>query len=225
MGQYHHGPSSRAGWRHAPRPRPRHRDRRAAHRSDQLGARRRRASASATPTITARARARTGVTSLLLAEDAYPRRWRPAARCSTGWGSAPASSPLQRVGHARDAGLPDLDHAARPGLRRGLRARARRGTRRSPTTSCIPVVGECDDSFLNDCRRMQVTADDVRAAHDAALRLARLGDATGRGRGRVPAPGCPAWASRAASARRRGSPRRPHGGGPAADQLRRARRG
>ena len=29
----------------------------------------------------------------------------------------------------------------------------------------IPVVGECDDSFLNDCRRMQVTADDVRAAH------------------------------------------------------------
>ncbi len=33
----------------------------------------------------------------------------------------------------------------------------------------IPVVGECDDSFLNDCRRMHVTADDVRAAHAAAL--------------------------------------------------------
>lgn len=28
----------------------------------------------------------------------------------------------------------------------------------------IPVVGECDDSFLNDVRRMQVTKDDVRAA-------------------------------------------------------------
>ena len=33
----------------------------------------------------------------------------------------------------------------------------------------IPVVGECDDSWLNDCRRMHVTADDVRAAHEAAL--------------------------------------------------------
>ena len=33
----------------------------------------------------------------------------------------------------------------------------------------IPVVGECDDSFLNDCRRMQVEHDDVVAAHAAAL--------------------------------------------------------
>lgn len=33
----------------------------------------------------------------------------------------------------------------------------------------IPVVGECDDSFLNDCRRMQVTDADVRAAYAAAL--------------------------------------------------------
>jgi D-aminopeptidase len=33
----------------------------------------------------------------------------------------------------------------------------------------IPVVGECDDSFLNDCRRMQVSSEDVRSAHAAAL--------------------------------------------------------
>ena len=33
----------------------------------------------------------------------------------------------------------------------------------------IPVVGECDDSFLNDCRRMQVEHEDVVAAHAAAL--------------------------------------------------------
>ncbi|MDX6325491.1 MAG: D-aminopeptidase [Nocardioidaceae bacterium] len=33
----------------------------------------------------------------------------------------------------------------------------------------IPMVGECDDSFLNDCRRMQVTAEDVRAAHRRAV--------------------------------------------------------
>jgi len=32
----------------------------------------------------------------------------------------------------------------------------------------IPVVAECDDSFLSDARRMQVSADDVRKALDAA---------------------------------------------------------
>ena len=32
----------------------------------------------------------------------------------------------------------------------------------------IPIVAECDDSFLNDARRMQVTAADVGAALDAA---------------------------------------------------------
>jgi D-aminopeptidase len=32
----------------------------------------------------------------------------------------------------------------------------------------IPIVAECDDSFLNDARRMQVDADDVRVALDAA---------------------------------------------------------
>jgi D-aminopeptidase len=32
----------------------------------------------------------------------------------------------------------------------------------------IPIVAECDDSFLNDARRMQVTADDVSAALAAA---------------------------------------------------------
>ncbi len=32
----------------------------------------------------------------------------------------------------------------------------------------IPVVAECDDSFLSESRRMQVSADDVRAALEAA---------------------------------------------------------
>ena len=40
----------------------------------------------------------------------------------------------------------------------------------------IPVVGECDDSFLNDARRMQVTLDDVRAA----LRASRASVAASR---------------------------------------------
>jgi D-aminopeptidase len=33
----------------------------------------------------------------------------------------------------------------------------------------IPVVGECDDSFLSDCRRIQVEVEDVRASHRAAM--------------------------------------------------------
>ncbi|HYJ69365.1 MAG TPA: P1 family peptidase [Nocardioidaceae bacterium] len=33
----------------------------------------------------------------------------------------------------------------------------------------IPVVGECDDSYLNDARRMQVVREDVDRAWDAAL--------------------------------------------------------
>jgi D-aminopeptidase len=33
----------------------------------------------------------------------------------------------------------------------------------------IPVVAECDDSFLNDARRMQVEHEDVVAAYDAAM--------------------------------------------------------
>ncbi len=32
----------------------------------------------------------------------------------------------------------------------------------------IPLVAECDDSFLSDCRRMQVSAADVRTAREAA---------------------------------------------------------
>jgi D-aminopeptidase len=36
------------------------------------------------------------------------------------------------------------------------------------TEVCIPVVGECDDSNLNDTRRMQVTRDDVARAYAAA---------------------------------------------------------
>ncbi len=53
----------------------------------------------------------------------------------------------------------------------------------------IPVVGECDDSWLNDPRRMHVTKDDVAAALDAARASAGGGDvrqgALGAGTGMV----------------------------------------
>ena len=52
----------------------------------------------------------------------------------------------------------------------------------------IPIVAECDDSFLSDARRMQVTAADVRARSEAAR--ARPGGACARRRARsVRAPG------------------------------------
>jgi D-aminopeptidase len=45
----------------------------------------------------------------------------------------------------------------------------------------IPVVAECDDSFLNEARRMQVTADDVAAALRAARESARSGSPPAEG--------------------------------------------
>lgn len=112
--------------------------------------------------------ARTGVTCLVLAEDAY-RRPVPAGGAvlngageCTGfitaaeWGAAETPVYLtstMQLGRVYDAACQiELD-------RDGEVA----------TEVVIPVVGECDDSFLNDCRRMHVTADDVRAAHAAAL--------------------------------------------------------
>lgn len=112
--------------------------------------------------------ARTGVTCLLLAEDAY-RRPLPAGGAvlngageCTGfltaaeWGAAETPVYLtstMQLGRVYDAACQiELDRDG--GVADDV---------------VIPVVGECDDSFLNDCRRMHVTADDVRAAHAAAL--------------------------------------------------------
>ncbi len=112
--------------------------------------------------------ARTGVTCLLLAEDAY-RRPVPAGGAvlngageCTGfltaaeWATAETPAYLtstMQLGRVYDAAcqieLERDGHVA--------------------DEVVIPVVGECDDSFLNDCRRMHVTAEDVVAAHAAAL--------------------------------------------------------
>lgn len=112
--------------------------------------------------------ARTGVTCLLLAEDAY-RHPVPAGgailngagECtgfiSAGeWGATETPVYLtstMQLGRVYDAACQielERDQAVADEV-------------------VIPIVGECDDSFLNDCRRMHVTADDVRAAHAAAL--------------------------------------------------------
>ncbi len=112
--------------------------------------------------------ARTGVTCLLLAEDAYRRPVPAGGAVLNGAGEctgfitaaewAAAETPVyltstMQLGRVYDAACQiELD-------RDGQVA----------DDVVIPVVGECDDSFLNDCRRMHVTASDVEAAHAAAL--------------------------------------------------------
>ncbi len=146
--------------------------------------------------------ARTGVTCLLLAEDAY-RRPVPAGGAvlngageCTGfltaaeWATAETPAYLtstMQLGRVYDAAcqieLERDGHVA--------------------DEVVIPVVGECDDSFLNDCRRMHVTAEDVVAAHAAAL--ASRGSSVPPQEGAVGAgAGMSCLASRAASGRRHG---------------------
>ncbi|MBZ5738705.1 P1 family peptidase [Nocardioides mangrovi] len=112
--------------------------------------------------------ARTGVSCLVLAEDAY-RRPVPAGGAilngageCTGfitageWGAAETPVYLtstMQLGRVYDAAC-EIELSRDLGVADDV---------------VIPVVGECDDSFLSDCRRMHVTADDVRAAYDAAL--------------------------------------------------------
>ena len=112
--------------------------------------------------------ARTGVTCLLLADDAYSRPvaaggavLNGAGECtgflSAGeWGLIETPVYLtstMQLGRVYDAAC-EIELEARPQVAEEV---------------VIPVVAECDDSFLNDCRRMQVVAHDVRTAYDGAL--------------------------------------------------------
>jgi D-aminopeptidase len=112
--------------------------------------------------------ARTGVTCLVPAEDAFHRPLPAGGAVLNGagectgfitaaeWGSAETpvylTSTLQ-LGRVYDA-------ACRIELER---------TPEVATDFIIPVVAECDDSFLNDARVMQIEYDDVVRAHEAAL--------------------------------------------------------
>lgn len=112
--------------------------------------------------------ARTGVTCLLLAEDAYLRPVSAGGAVLNGagectgflaaaeWGLVETPVYLtstMQLGRVYDAAC-EIELDRRPEVAEEV---------------VIPVVAECDDSFLNDCRRMQVRADDVRTAHGAAL--------------------------------------------------------
>ncbi|HQR28639.1 MAG TPA: P1 family peptidase, partial [Nocardioides sp.] len=112
--------------------------------------------------------ARTGVTCVLLAEDAYLRPvpaggavLNGAGECTgfltaAEWGSAETPVYLtstMQLGRVYDAAC-EITLEQHP---------------EAADDVVIPVVAECDDSFLNDCRRMQVTGDDVRTAWRAAV--------------------------------------------------------
>src|SRR4051812_12116635 len=118
-------------------------------------------------TIT-RETARTGVSCLFLAEDAYPRPLVGGGAVLNGLGDCTGFLSLQesglfespvyltstsQVGRVYDAAFM-LELGRHPELVDDI---------------FVPVVAECDDSFLNDIRTMWVTPDDVRAAHEAAL--------------------------------------------------------
>ncbi len=111
--------------------------------------------------------ARTGVTVLLVAADAYRRPFAAggavlngAGEC-TGFISAQEWRTLEtpvyltstmQLGRVYDAAC-ELALEQDPGVADDV---------------VVPVVAECDDSYLNDCRRMQVTAEDVRTAYTRA---------------------------------------------------------
>jgi D-aminopeptidase len=114
-----------------------------------------------------RGTARTGVTVLRLADDTFDRPLMAGGAVLNGagectgfitaaeWGSVETpiclTSTLQ-LGRVYDAAC-ELMLEEEP---------------RVAEEFIIPVVAECDDSFLNDARRMQVSADDVWAAWAAA---------------------------------------------------------
>jgi len=123
--------------------------------------------------------ARSGVTALVVAEDAYLRPLATGGAVLNGagectgfltaaeWGVLETPVYLtstMQLGRVYDA-------ACRIELERDAQV---------ADDVVIPVIGECDDSFLNDCRRMQVEYEDVVAAHAAAL-ASRGGDAPSEG--------------------------------------------
>lgn len=115
-----------------------------------------------------RGRARTGVTCLLLAEDAFHRPLPAGGAVLNGAGECTGFITADEWGMAETP----VYLTSTLQLGRVYDSACRIELERTPevaTDFIIPVVAECDDSFLNDCRRMQVEHEDVVAAHAAAL--------------------------------------------------------
>lgn len=123
--------------------------------------------------------ARTGVTALLVAEDAYARPLAAGGAVLNGAGECTGFLTAAEWGVLETP----VYLTSTMQLGRVYDAACRIALERNPVVAddvVIPVVGECDDSFLNDCRRMQVEHDDVLAAHTAAL-VSRGGSSVAEG--------------------------------------------
>ncbi len=132
-------------------------------------------------TIT-RETARTGVSCLFLAEDAYPRPLVGGGAVLNGLGDCTGFLSLQESGLLESPIY--LTSTGQVG--RVYDAAFHLALERHPELVddiFVPVVAECDDSFLNDVRTTWVSPDDVRAAHEAAL--ASRGSAAPPGEGSV----------------------------------------
>jgi D-aminopeptidase len=119
-------------------------------------------------TTVTRETACTGVTALVLAEDAYLRPLVAGGAVLNGLGECTGFLTI------RESGMLETPVWLTSTMQLGRVYDAACVLELARHTEvaddvCIPVVGECDDSFLNDCRQLWVTTDDVHAAHDAAL--------------------------------------------------------
>jgi D-aminopeptidase len=115
-----------------------------------------------------RGAARTGVTTLLMAEDAYRRPLAAGGAVLNGAGECTGFLSAREWGSIETP----VYLTSTMQLGRVYDAACQIALEQDPAVAgevVIPVVGECDDSFLNDCRAMQVEASDVHAAHRSAL--------------------------------------------------------
>jgi D-aminopeptidase len=115
-----------------------------------------------------RGTARTGVTTLLLAEDAYTRPLAAGGAVLNGAGECTGFLSAREWGSIETP----VYLTSTMQLGRVYDVACQIALEQDPAVAgevVIPVVGECDDSFLNDCRAMQVDASDVRASYQFAL--------------------------------------------------------
>jgi D-aminopeptidase len=118
-------------------------------------------------TIT-RETARTGVSCLLLAEDAYPRPLVGGGAVLNGLGDCTGFLSLQESGLFESPVY--LTSTSQVGRVYDAAFQQELGRHQELVDDIfVPVVAECDDSSLNDIRTMWVSPEDVRAAYDAAL--------------------------------------------------------
>jgi D-aminopeptidase len=112
--------------------------------------------------------ARTGVTVLVVADDAYERPLPAGGAVLNGAGECTGFLTAAEWGAVETP----VYLTSTMQLGRVYDAACEIALERHPETAqdvVIPVVAECDDSYLNDCRRMHVHHADVRSAHEAAL--------------------------------------------------------